>query len=229
MGEPALVAPHRWEEAGRHGGTVDDRRGAPNQSAEAGLYKELVGRGYRGGGRGIHVQGPRLPSDLSSERPGHHVHGWAQAVHGLLGYGCACRWEGSNRREEVSTKTRGTVKMRTWLRGVMIAVALATVTTGVFLSLGRPIAGQTQGSAYSAPRGGGKPHPDLSGIWQTLTTANWDIKDHTAQPGPFPALLGAWGAEPAGQGIVESGELPYKPEALAKKKANYGKRLAVEP
>jgi hypothetical protein len=119
--------------------------------------------------------------------------------------------------------------MRTWFRGVMIAVALATVTTGVFLSLGRPIAGQTQGSAYSAPRLAGTTHPDLSGIWQAFTTANWDIQDHTAQAGPFPALLGAWGAEPAGQGIVEGGELPYKPEALAKKKANYAKRLAVDP
>src|SRR5579864_323262 len=119
--------------------------------------------------------------------------------------------------------------MQNWFRGAITAVALATATLGVFLSLGRPIAGQTQGSAYSAPRLAGTTHPYLSGIWQSFTTTNWDIQDHTAQPGPFPALLGAWGAEPAGQGIVEGGELPYKPEALAKKKANYAKRLAVDP
>ena len=119
--------------------------------------------------------------------------------------------------------------MRNWFRGVMIATAIATATIGVFLLRVRPIAGQTQGSAYSAPRLAGTTHPDLNGIWQALTTANWDIQDHAAQAGPFPALLGAWGAEPAGQGIVEGGELPYKPEALQKKKANYAKRLNVDP
>lgn len=119
--------------------------------------------------------------------------------------------------------------MRNWFRGVMIATLIATATVGMFLFLGRPIAGQTQGSAYQAPRLPGTPHPDMSGIWQTLTTANWDIQDHSAEPGPYPALLGAWGAQPAGQGIVEGGALPYKPEALDKKKANYAKRLSIDP
>ena len=45
--------------------------------------------------------------------------------------------------------------------------------------------------------------PDLNGIWQSLTTANWDILTHAAQPGPHPELMGAWGAGPGGQGIVE--------------------------
>ena len=27
-------------------------------------------------------------------------------------------------------------------------------------------------------------HPDLSGIWQTMSTANWDLQDHQAAPGP---------------------------------------------
>jgi hypothetical protein len=119
--------------------------------------------------------------------------------------------------------------MRNWFRGVMIAMIIATATVGMWLSFVRPIAGQTQGSAYQAPRLPGTSHPDLSGIWQTLTTANWDIQDHSAEPGPFPSLLGAWGAQPAGQSIVEGGELPYKPEALEKKKANYAKRLSVDP
>ena len=40
--------------------------------------------------------------------------------------------------------------------------------------------------------------------------------------------MGAYGAGPAGQSIVEGGEIPYKPEALAKKKANFEKRMEVD-
>ena len=119
--------------------------------------------------------------------------------------------------------------MRNGFRRLMIATAIATAPVVVFLSSVRPIAGQTQGSAYRAPRLVGTTQPDLNGIWQAFTTANWDIQDHTAQPGPFPELLGAWGAQPAGEGIVEGNELPYKPEALEKKKANFAKRISVDP
>jgi hypothetical protein len=118
--------------------------------------------------------------------------------------------------------------MRNWLRGVTIAIASATATAGLFLLL-EPVTAQTQGSTYQAPRFPGSQHPDLGGIWQSLNTANWDILDHGAEPGPFPALLGAWGAQPPGQSIVEGGELPYKPEALEKKKANYANRLKIDP
>jgi hypothetical protein len=60
--------------------------------------------------------------------------------------------------------------------------------------------------------------PDLSGVWQVLTPANFDIQDHSAQPGV-----------PAGQGIVEGNTIPYKPEALAKKKENYRNRATADP
>jgi len=95
--------------------------------------------------------------------------------------------------------------------------------------LDRPIAGQTQKPAYEAPRFVGTKNPDLNGVWQAFTTANYDIQDHPARPGPFPAMLGAWGTEPPGQGIVDGGEIPYKPEALEKKKANYANRLKIDP
>src|ERR1700687_1909553 len=51
-------------------------------------------------------------------------------------------------------------------------------------------------------------HPDLNGVWQAFVTANWDIQDHEAQPGPHPELLGAYGAEPPGQSVVEGGGIP---------------------
>ena len=40
---------------------------------------------------------------------------------------------------------------------------------------------------------------------------------------------GAAGSEPAGVGVVEGGEIPYLPAALAKKNANYANRLALDP
>src|SRR5262245_58477730 len=53
--------------------------------------------------------------------------------------------------------------------------------------------------------------PNFTGLWQSITTADWDIQDHAAEPGPY-YQLGAIGAVPGGQGIVEGGEIPYKPE-----------------
>ena len=41
--------------------------------------------------------------------------------------------------------------------------------------------------------------------------------------------LGAIGAMPPGQGVVEGEEIPYKPEALATKKANFANRLTLDP
>ena len=119
--------------------------------------------------------------------------------------------------------------MRNWFKVAMIATAAGATAVAVFLVLDRPIAGQAQEAAYKAPRLVGTTQPDLNGIWQSLTTANWDILDHSVQPGPFPAILGAWGMQPSGQGIVEGNVLPYKPEALEKKKANYASRMKVDP
>jgi hypothetical protein len=87
-----------------------------------------------------------------------------------------------------------------------------------------PAAGQFP--PYKAPRrADGK--ADLNGIWQAFVTADIDVQDHDAQPGPHPEIMGAYGAWPGGQGIVEGGEIPYKPEALAQKKANAEKRMVV--
>ena len=71
-------------------------------------------------------------------------------------------------------------------------------------------------------------HPDLSGIWQTMSTANWDLQDHPAAAGPF-FQLGAVGAIPSGQGVVEGGDIPYKPEALKQKLENFKNRWTLDP
>jgi hypothetical protein len=86
---------------------------------------------------------------------------------------------------------------------------------------------QAQAPAYRAPRTpDGK--PDLSGIWQALNEANWDIEGHAAAPGRVLAL-GAVDAVVPGLGVVEGGPLPYLPEAAAKKKENFEKRLTLDP
>jgi hypothetical protein len=69
--------------------------------------------------------------------------------------------------------------------------------------------------------------PDLSGIWQALNTANWNLEGHAAGPG-VPAL-GALVATPPGRSVVEGGTIPHRPEALAKRRANYESRWTADP
>jgi hypothetical protein len=86
-------------------------------------------------------------------------------------------------------------------------------------------AGQAQ-----TPRGPRLPDgkPNLTGVWQALGTAYWDIQDHSPQAGPF-YQLGAIGAIPGGQGIVDGNEIPYQPWAAEKKKENFANRLMLDP
>jgi len=95
------------------------------------------------------------------------------------------------------------------------------------LSLGEVSAGPaslvSSGGVAQAPAATAIPRtrdgkPDLSGIWQAMNTAAWDIQDHSAQKGV-----------PAGQGVVEGNEIPYQPSALAKKKQNYENRATADP
>ncbi len=69
--------------------------------------------------------------------------------------------------------------------------------------------------------------PDLSGIWQVLNTANWNLEGHAAAPGP--PELGAIGAAPPGLSVVEGNTIPYLPEAAAKRKENFANRMALDP
>jgi hypothetical protein len=98
----------------------------------------------------------------------------------------------------------------------------AVVVAGFFL-----LAPHVRAQGYRGPRtSDGK--PNLNGIWQAINTAHWDLESHAAQAGPV-LELGAAGAIPAGQGVVEGGKIPYLPEALAKKKENFANRLKLDP
>jgi hypothetical protein len=76
------------------------------------------------------------------------------------------------------------------------------------------------GAAAQAPAPARIPEarPNLQGIWQVLNTAAWDIQDHGARLGV-----------PAGQGVVVGNDIPYKPDALAKKRANLENRATADP
>lgn len=56
--------------------------------------------------------------------------------------------------------------------------------------------------------------PDLSGIWQAITAAHFDVEPHAASEGPHPGLMGAISAVPASLGVVEGGKIPYTEQAL---------------
>jgi hypothetical protein len=60
--------------------------------------------------------------------------------------------------------------------------------------------------------------PDLSGVWQTFGPADLDLEAHAARKD-----------SPAHLGVVEGGEIPYQPWALAKKKANFAQRETADP
>ena len=70
--------------------------------------------------------------------------------------------------------------------------------------------------------------PDFNGIWQAIGSAHYDIEPHASRPAPL-FQLGAFGAVPAGLGVVEGGSIPYLPAALAKKQNNQENWLARDP
>jgi hypothetical protein len=59
--------------------------------------------------------------------------------------------------------------------------------------------------------------PDLSGIWEVLSKADYNIEPHSASR-----------LAPASAGIVEGGELPYKPGMVEKRKANVAARAPAD-
>jgi hypothetical protein len=124
----------------------------------------------------------------------------------------------------------------------MITVALAAAAVGAVVSMSVM---QTSGQATRPARVGGK--PNFSGIWQANNTAYWDLQSHAAKPahltqqGVYPyeyarvpaapfVALGAASGIPGSLGVVTGdGEIPYRPDALAKKRKNYENWIDRDP
>jgi hypothetical protein len=62
--------------------------------------------------------------------------------------------------------------------------------------------------------------PNLNGVWQAMSSANWNLEAHPAEQLTDFWQLGAIGAIPAGIGVVEGDDIPYLPEAVAQRDAN---------
>jgi hypothetical protein len=60
--------------------------------------------------------------------------------------------------------------------------------------------------------------PDLSGIWQTLSAAEFDLEPHAARVDA-----------PPGAGIVDGQVIPYLPAALAQRKEKFEARATADP
>ena len=98
-----------------------------------------------------------------------------------------------------------------WIRALTAAIVLAAGSAG----------------AQPPARIGGR--PNLNGIWQAVSTAYWNLEDHSAEGLKGVEQLGAIAAIPAGQSVVRGGTIPYRPEALAKRNANRAKWPADDP
>ena len=104
---------------------------------------------------------------------------------------------------------------KVWVASAVAAVCAVAV----------PTVGQAQSGEFPRTADG---KPDLSGIWQSVGSANWDIEPHAAYASRL-AETGAIGAAPAGLGIVEGGAIPYRPEAVAQKQENFENRRTDDP
>ncbi len=102
--------------------------------------------------------------------------------------------------------------------------ALTAFILSVFI-LAQPALAQQRGRPV---RIGGK--PNLNGIWQANNEAHWNLEGHSAESvSAFARQMGAIAAIPAGQSVVVGGEIPYLPEALAKRAENRAGWPASDP
>jgi hypothetical protein len=95
------------------------------------------------------------------------------------------------------------------------AVALTAHSISPVLAARAPAGGQAAARRTAAGQ------PDLQGVWRAWNLAKYDLEDHGAKPGV-----------PAGRGFVvdpADGKIPYRPEALAKRRQNYENTRSPDP
>lgn len=107
--------------------------------------------------------------------------------------------------------------IRRFLGGAVFALGLALATASG--------SAQSPTAAFTRAADG---KPNLTGIWQAVNTANWDVQAHEARMGPVVSLAAAFSVPP-GPGVVEGNEIPYLPDALKKKQENAANWVALDP
>lgn len=61
-------------------------------------------------------------------------------------------------------------------------------------------------------------HPDFSGIWQTLSEADYDLEPHAGRRDAPPS-----------PGVIAGGTIPYREDALAQRRRNFESRAEEDP
>ena len=100
---------------------------------------------------------------------------------------------------------------------VVVGTAIAAALAVIALAAIKMPTSEAQSATQPARIGG---HPNLNGVWQAMTTAYWNLEDHSAEGLSNFWQLGAIAAIPAGQSVIEGGTIPYLPAALAKRDEN---------
>jgi hypothetical protein len=103
--------------------------------------------------------------------------------------------------------------------GKMAVAALLIAGTGLVAPSAS--AQKAKASATAPATIGG--HPNINGVWQTMSGADFGLEPHSAETAPGEKSereLGALAAIPANLGVVEGGQIPYLPEARKVRDAN---------
>ena len=100
------------------------------------------------------------------------------------------------------------------LMSAAIAIAIAGIAGAGSQAT---LTGQTRPAAPEIPRAADG-RPDLSGVWQAINAAAWNIQDHAAEKDV-----------PAGLGVVDGNVVPYQPWAAARQRENAASRATADP
>ena len=102
-------------------------------------------------------------------------------------------------------------------RALALAVVVAAGMASAVPAAAQSAAPQVAATSSEIPRLANG-HPDFSGIWQTLSEADYDLEPHSGRRDA-----------PPGPGVVEGGTIPYLPDALEQRAANFEARETDDP
>jgi hypothetical protein len=97
------------------------------------------------------------------------------------------------------------------------AIAMTAIVAVFNAGIELKASGQAPAASAALPRTTDG-RPDLSGVWQVMNAAAWNIQDHEAEK-----------EVPAGRGVVEGNEIPYQPWAAVRQRDNFANRATADP
>jgi hypothetical protein len=113
------------------------------------------------------------------------------------------------------------------MRKILISILVLT-SLGILCGC-QPTQNTKASDSVASTLGG---HPNLNGVWQSLSTANWNLESHSAELMNNAESLGAIGGIPAGVSVITpktNGKIPYLPQALEQRNVNRAAAPAADP